>query len=125
MLEMAREYPQYQFDHHKGYGTKLHYELLRRVWPQSHPPPDLFEKPMSGQESRLLGRWGEALAAEYLRRKGCRILAANWRCRLGRVDLIARDRDYLCFVEVKLRQERRYGRAAEPLWTGASRRSCG
>ena len=33
MLEMAREYPQYQFERHKGYGTKLHYELLRRYGP--------------------------------------------------------------------------------------------
>ena len=33
MLEMAREYPQYQFERHKGYGTKLHYELLRTYGP--------------------------------------------------------------------------------------------
>ena len=31
----------------------------------------------------LLGRYGEALAAEYLRKKGCRILAMNYRTRLG------------------------------------------
>lgn len=30
MLQMAREYPQYQFEKHKGYGTKLHYEMLDR-----------------------------------------------------------------------------------------------
>ena len=29
MLEMAKQYPQYQFEKHKGYGTKLHYEMLR------------------------------------------------------------------------------------------------
>ena len=33
MLELAREYPQYQFEKHKGYGTKLHYELLRAYGP--------------------------------------------------------------------------------------------
>ena len=33
MLEMAREYPQYQFERHKGYGTRLHYELLRTYGP--------------------------------------------------------------------------------------------
>ena len=33
MLEMAREYPQYRFDKHKGYGTKLHYELLHACGP--------------------------------------------------------------------------------------------
>ncbi len=66
---------------------------------------------MSGQESRLLGRWGEALAAEYLREKGFRILAAGWRCRFGEIDLIAADREYLCFVEVKLRKSSAYGSA--------------
>ena len=33
MLEMAREYPQYRFEQHKGYGTKLHYEMLRTYGP--------------------------------------------------------------------------------------------
>ena len=33
MVEMAKEFPQYQFDRHKGYGTKLHYELLREHGP--------------------------------------------------------------------------------------------
>ena len=46
---------------------------------------------MSGQESRLLGRWGEALAADHLRRAGYQIVAANWRSRFGEIDLIAAD----------------------------------
>ena len=58
---------------------------------------------MSGGESRLLGRWGEALAAEELRRRGCRLVEAGWRCRFGEVDLIAEEGPFLCFVEVKLR----------------------
>lgn len=33
MIDMAREYPQYQFEKHKGYGTKLHYEALRKYGP--------------------------------------------------------------------------------------------
>lgn len=33
MVETAKEYPQYQFDKHKGYGTKLHYDLLRQHGP--------------------------------------------------------------------------------------------
>ena len=68
---------------------------------------------MSGQESRLLGRWGESLAAEELRRQGCEILAAGWRCRFGEIDLIARDGPFLCFVEVKLRRSDAHGRAGE------------
>lgn len=33
MLELAKEYPQYLFEQHKGYGTKLHYDMLRRYGP--------------------------------------------------------------------------------------------
>ena len=33
MLELAQQYPEYRFDKHKGYGTKLHYELLRAYGP--------------------------------------------------------------------------------------------
>lgn len=67
---------------------------------------------MSGQESRLLGRWGEDRAADYLRNKGFHIVAANWKCRFGELDLIAADDTYLCFVEVKLRKSAAYGSAA-------------
>ena len=66
---------------------------------------------MSGQTSRLLGRWGEMLAADYLRKKGFQLLGAGWRCRFGELDLIAADREYLCFVEVKLRKPSAYGSA--------------
>ena len=68
---------------------------------------------MRGQDNRLKGRWGEERAAEYLRRKGFRITAANWRCRFGEIDLIAEDGRYLCFVEVKERKNDAFGSAAE------------
>ena len=68
---------------------------------------------MSGQASRLLGRWGEALAADHLSRAGYQIVAANWRSRFGEIDLIAADREYLCFVEVKLRKSAAFGGAGE------------
>ncbi len=67
---------------------------------------------MSGRNSRLLGRWGESQAAEFLRGKGFRIIAANWRCRFGEIDLIAADDEFLCFVEVKLRKSAAFGPAA-------------
>lgn len=69
---------------------------------------------MSGGEAKLLGRWGEALAAEELRKKGWRILAAGYRSRFGEIDLIAADGAYLAFVEVKLRKDANFvpGRAA-------------
>lgn len=67
----------------------------------------------AGQERKLLGRWGEALVAERLRESGCRILAAGWYCRMGEIDLIAADKRYLRFVEVKLRRNSRFALARE------------
>ena len=63
--------------------------------------------------SDLLGRWGEGVAAEYLRRKRYTIAAANYRCRFGEIDLIAENRKYLIFVEVKLRKNARFAEAME------------
>ena len=51
----------------------------------------------------LLGPWGEALACEYLRGRGCRIVACNYRSRFGEIDVIAQNDRYLAFVEVKTR----------------------
>lgn len=54
--------------------------------------------------TKALGDRGEAAAAQYLRKRGCQLLASQWRCRYGELDLVARDRDgTICFVEVKLR----------------------
>ena len=68
---------------------------------------------MSGQSSALLGRWGEAAVADWLRRRGHTILAASYRCRFGELDLISTDGTYLCFVEVKLRRCGRFAAARE------------
>ena len=71
----------------------------------SHPPPQLPEKAVSGGgESRLLGRWGESIAADDLRRQGWSILYTNYRCRGGEIDIIASKSGVLAFVEVKLRK---------------------
>lgn len=61
----------------------------------------------------LLGRWGESLAAAYLRKKKFTLLAANYRCRFGEIDLIAEKKKYLVFVEVKLRKNADFAEAME------------
>ena len=66
---------------------------------------------MSGGEAKLLGRWGEALAADRLRHMGYRILAAGYHCRFGEIDLIAITDKYLCFIEVKLRKNANFAPA--------------
>lgn len=54
--------------------------------------------------TNLLGRWGEQTAAEYLQKKRYRLLGMNYRTRFGELDLIAANKKYLVFVEVKLRR---------------------
>ena len=51
------------------------------------------------------GAMGEILAARFLREKGYAILCSNYRCRLGEIDIIAKDKRYVVFVEVKTRKE--------------------
>ena len=51
--------------------------------------------------TKALGDRGAAAAAQYLRKRGCQLLASQWRCRYGELDLVARDRDgTICFVVV-------------------------
>lgn len=63
--------------------------------------------------SKLSGAWGEALAAEYLRKKRYNIVAAGYRCRYGEIDLIVENKKYLVFVEVKLRKNASFAQAGE------------
>ena len=56
------------------------------------------------QTAFYYGRWGEDLACLYLRLKGYRILARNHRNRFGEIDIIARRRKTLVFIEVKSRK---------------------
>lgn len=56
-------------------------------------------------DKAMLGQIGELAAARYLREKGYQILSANYRCRLGEIDIIAENARYICFVEVKTRSE--------------------
>lgn len=64
-------------------------------------------------KNNLLGAWGEQAAASYLRKKRYKIVACNYRCRLGEIDLICEYRNYIVFVEVKLRKNEKYGEARE------------
>ncbi len=51
-----------------------------------------------------MGTRYEAMAAQYLEKQGYEILEKNFRCRLGEIDIVAREGAYLCFVEVKYRR---------------------
>lgn len=60
-----------------------------------------------------LGAWGEEVAARAYRRRGYEILARNWRCSSGEIDLIARKGRQIVIVEVKTRRTANYGHPLE------------
>ncbi|EFC80570.1 YraN family protein [Parafrankia sp. EUN1f] len=62
--------------------------------------------------SERFGRFGEDVAAEHLCAEGAEILARNWRCREGEIDIVARHGDILVFCEVKARSGSGYGSGA-------------
>ena len=63
--------------------------------------------------NNLVGAWGEALAAEFLRKKHYKLLATRYSCRYGEIDLVVCDKKYLVFVEVKLRRSSSFAEARE------------
>lgn len=75
-----------------------------------------------GGEARQLGLWGEAVVAEDLRRRGWTVVARNFRCRMGELDIIAKNERYLIFVEVKLRKNDRFGAACEAVTPSKQRK---
>lgn len=61
------------------------------------------------------GALGEKLAADYLRKQGYRIRETNYRMAIGELDIIAEDKDYLVFVEVRTRRSTGFGLPEESI----------
>jgi putative endonuclease len=73
-------------------------------------------------DRRALGQWGEELAVQHLEQRGFVVLARNWRCREGELDVVARDGQCLVFVEVKARSGLDFGEPAEAVSPTKARR---
>lgn len=65
--------------------------------------------------SRDSGRIAEAFALQYLQTKGMRLLAQNWQCRSGELDLVMLHGDTVVFVEVRYRRHIAWGGAVESI----------
>lgn len=61
------------------------------------------------------GKRGELLAISYLKKLGYKIVAKNYKTNLGEIDLIARDRDTVCFIEVRSKNSPDFGLAEETI----------
>jgi putative endonuclease len=60
-------------------------------------------------QKKELGKRGEEIAIRFLKKKGYRILIRNYVCKLGEMDIIAREKDTLAFIEVKTRTSTTFG----------------
>lgn len=61
------------------------------------------------KQNLFLGKSGEKTAADFLKENGYKILSQNYKTKLGEVDIVAKDRDTFCFVEVKTRHSDKFG----------------
>ncbi len=71
-----------------------------------------------------LGNLGEQLAVETIQRRGLEIVARNWRCPLGEIDIIAREGDVLAIIEVKTRRGRSAGTPEQGVDARKQRKLC-
>ena len=77
---------------------------------------------MPDDPRQSLGKLGEELACGELERRGYAILARRYRTRFGEIDIIARDRETIVFVEVKTRDGDKFGASAEAVTAWKQRR---
>ncbi len=70
---------------------------------------------MASKTHILLGKSGEDQAVEFLKNQGYKIWARNYKTKLGEIDIIAADKDTVCFIEVKTRHSDKYGLPQEAI----------
>lgn len=68
---------------------------------------------MKTNARKSLGDFGESAAAKFLKDKGYEVVALNYRCRYGEIDIVARDNTQLVFVEVRTKKGRAFGTPEE------------
>jgi len=85
------------------------------------PVPQTIIRARRGKDSPLpsprarIGRSAEIIAAAELGNRGYKIIASNYRCRAGEVDLVAKEGDCIVFVEVRCKRTSDYGTPAESI----------
>lgn len=63
--------------------------------------------------NKEIGKLGEDIATQYLEKIGYQIIERNFQCKVGEIDIIAKDKDEIVFVEVKSRKVLSYGKPAD------------
>ncbi len=112
MIKYAKEYPEYDFDKHKGYGTKGHYSALAKHGLSPIHRLSFLKKLKAGSsknKAKECGLQAENVVATHLLKQGYKILESNFELRpFGEIDLIAQKGRQLFFIEVKARKANPY-----------------
>ena len=120
IMEMYhRQFPRYNFQQNKGYGTAEHRKIISEIGfcknSQAFVPSEKSRRQSNGirlvmtaqtESSHNLstGKAGEKIAAAFLKQSGYRIVETNYRCPIGEIDIVAREKKEWVFVEVKARK---------------------
>lgn len=112
MIDYAKQYPLYGFEKHKGYATQFHLEAIAKfgispIHRRSFSP--VLEKENKQMGKISLGEYGEDFTCRFLKTKRYKIIERNYRSLWGEIDIIARDKEDLVFIEVKTRSSDRFG----------------
>jgi putative endonuclease len=90
--------------------------MLEALWSFTDPPL-LFSTSAryhdDAMKRQTTGMLGEKLAADFLTKQGYKIIETNFRCKEGEVDIIAREGDFLVFIEVRTKTSRAFGTPEE------------
>ena len=114
MVNLAKEFPEYGFDSHVGYGTAKHLAAIREygITPehrQSFEPIKSmvgFSRPTTTvvKNTTVVGQKAETKIAEYLAKNGHQIIARNHKTKFAEIDIISIKADKIYFTEVKYRK---------------------
>ena len=127
MIDLAKTYPGFGFESHKGYGTEQHREAIRELG--TSPAHRMTFRPVAHAKNRITrvhpstsGEWAESFVERDLIDRGLEIVSRNYRTRFGEVDLVARDGTTFAFIEVRARRSRSFGSPAETISRDKARR---
>jgi len=68
-----------------------------------------------GMNRKDVGKLGEKLAQKFIKKKGYHICETNFRCQSGEIDIVARRKDYLVFIEVRTKSNLDFGTPEESI----------
>jgi ribonuclease HII len=143
MTKLGEKYPQYGFEKHMGYGTKLHSDALKKFGPcpehraSFRPVAEVaslrgtqrrgnpyepektglphFARNDSTKTTKEIGDSAEDIAAEHLANLGHQILERNWKTKICEIDIVSSYNEVIYFTEVKYRQNDRFGGGADAI----------